>query len=499
MCQIFLHLAFDYDEIIVTLNDEDQMIVHCTIFGSPEPDIKWFKDKWPLNISLLPRFRIYNHPDELREHTIASLIIERPSFVDNGEYVIEVSNEMGFERRVLNINYQTEDEYNALYYEKFKVHKELWKYHEYKEGEIRWEDRLPAVKEIIIEEPVVEETKKRKRKKKPKVLLDEDGNEIEPEEGEEGGEEDDGEECEEEEEEVEEEQEAEEDEDDEEEPNEWAVAVEPEAPVVVEEVPATVEAPVEVPAEVPVDPPAEAPVEAQVETPAEVPAEAQAEAPVEDQGGEEEGEEEEEEGEGEGAPKAAVEKKVDFSDVVQEKIIDTDAPPKDPTPEPEPEPVPEPVVEPVVEEEPVVEDFVVKKRKPKFHISEYQLKKKFYFVNKLYNLGVPSGRTFRLQAIVSSIDPITFEWRRNGRLLSNTPRTSIVTNPKTNVSILEVTRSRLQDNGRYTCNVTSEFSGIITDECDVSIYLPQPQDTGDQPPTFTRLLTGINFYRLQKY
>ena len=192
-----------------------------------------------------------------------------------------------------------------------------------------------------------------------------------------------------------------------------------------------------------------------------------------------------------------VEKKVDFSDVVQKKIIDSDAPPKDPTPEPEP--VPGVVAEPVVVEEPVVEDSVVMKRKPKFHISEYQLKKKFYFVNKLYNLGVPSGRTFRLQSVISSIDPITVEWRRNGRLLSNTPRTSIVTDAKTNVSIVEVTRTRLQDNGRYSCTATSGFCGTITDECDVSIYLPQPQDTGDQPPTFTRLITGINFYRLQKY
>ena len=330
-------------------------------------------------------------------------------------------------------------------------------------------------------------------------MFDEDGNEIEPEvaeDGEEGGEEDDGEECEEEEEVNEEEQEGEENEDDEEEANEWAVAIEPEAPVVAEVIPVapaevSVEAPVEAPVEIPVEIPVEAPIETPAEIPAEVSAEAQAE--VETAEGQEEDEEK--------AKAPPVEKKVDFSDIVQQKIIDTDAPPKDPTPEPEPEP--EPIVEPVIEEpiveEPVVEDFVVTKRKPKFHISEYQLKKKFYFVNKLYNLGVPSGRTFRLQSVISSIDPITVEWRRNGRLLSNTPRTSIVTDAKTNVSIVEVTRTRLQDNGRYSCTATSDFSGTITDECDVSIYLPQPQDTGDQPPTFTRLLTGINFYRLQKY
>lgn len=157
------------------------MIVHCTFFCNPEADIKWFKEKIPLNLCTIPRYTIYNHPDDLHEHTVASLVITDPSYLDNGEYIVEIKNEVGFERRTLNVMFQTEEEFNALYYEKYKQHKELFKYHIYRNGEVPWEEEIPEVREFFFyEEPEPEEPKV--RKKKMKKIFDDFGEEI----GEEG-------------------------------------------------------------------------------------------------------------------------------------------------------------------------------------------------------------------------------------------------------------------------------------------------------------------------
>ena len=147
--------------------------MHCTIFGHPEPTIKWFKEKIPLNLFSLPRYTIFNHPDDLHEHTIASLIVTAPTFLDNGDFIIEVENEMGSERRVLNVQFQTEEEYNAMYFQKYLEHKENLKYHQYRPGEQRWEDIVPEVKEFVFWEPEEEEDTsktKKKRKKKGKIM-----------------------------------------------------------------------------------------------------------------------------------------------------------------------------------------------------------------------------------------------------------------------------------------------------------------------------------------
>lgn len=136
------------------------MIVHCTFFCNPEPDIKWYKDKIPLNLCSLPRYQIFNHPDDLHEHTVASLIITSPSYLDNGDFIVEISNAAGFERRVLNVMFQTEEEFNQKYFEKYMQHKELTKYHVYMPGEIPWEEQIPEVKEVVFyEEPAEEEIK----------------------------------------------------------------------------------------------------------------------------------------------------------------------------------------------------------------------------------------------------------------------------------------------------------------------------------------------------
>lgn len=137
--------------------EDDQMIVHCTFFCNPEADIKWYKDKIPLNLCSIPRYTIYNHPDDLHEHTVASLIVESPSFLDNGDFIVEISNEVGYERRVLNVQFQTEEEFNELYFQKYMRHKELYKLHEYMPGEIPWEEQIPEVKEFVFYEEPEEE------------------------------------------------------------------------------------------------------------------------------------------------------------------------------------------------------------------------------------------------------------------------------------------------------------------------------------------------------
>lgn len=134
------------------------------------------------------------------------------------------------------------------------------------------------------------------------------------------------------------------------------------------------------------------------------------------------------------------------------------------------------------------------RRKPKYHITDHRLKNSLYFVNKLHNMTIAPGKTITMQSIISSIDPIRTEWRRNGRLLSETPRTEMFFNKRTNVASIEIRKCRLQDNGKYTCIAISDLCGEVEDECEITVEKPKIE-TADQPPTFTRLITGIRFYK----
>lgn len=49
-------------------------------------------------------------------------------------------------------------------------------------------------------------------------------------------------------------------------------------------------------------------------------------------------------------------------------------------------------------------------RRPKFYITDFQLRKKFYFVSKLIDVELLKGKTLRMQSISSSIGPVTCEW-----------------------------------------------------------------------------------------
>lgn len=406
-----------------------------------------------------------------------------PSFLDNGDFIIEVENQAGFERRVLNVQFQTEDEYNAKYFQRYLEHKENLKYHRYQPGETRWEDIVPEVKEFVFWEPPEEEEArkaggKKHKKKKKKILKtiitpwgDEKEVEVTDEEGSlvscETGEDDDEEEAAEEEEEEEEEAgwnvegEGGESEEEEEVPPAAVAAVEEQPPP--EEEPVKEPSPEKVPEPVeesvaPEPEPVQEVVEQEIVVPetAEQPADEITESPFED---------------------GAYGEEPQFEEEYQQ---------------------PEEEYEPWVRKEPEVEHPIILRR-PKFYITDFQLRKKFYFVSKLIDVEIMKGKTLRMQSLSSSIGPVTCEWRHNGRLVkAPTARKSIEFYPIRNQAILEIENLRVQDSGTYTCIHYNDYTEPLIDSCKVIVTVPQPKETVTVPPTFTRLLTGINHYRLIK-
>lgn len=435
----------------------------------------------------MPRVTVFNHPDDVHEHTIASLVILGPSYLDNGEYVIEVENDAGFERRTLNIQFQTEEEYNEKYYRRYLEHKEHYKLHEYAPGEERWEDMVPEVKEFhsYVPEPEVGEKKvsaggkiRKRRKKhrliKKKIMMpwgEEEEHEVTDEDA--SSESYSGSES-----------EAAASEPEEEEG--WGVESEPEEEqVVVEEQKET-------------EPPADT-VEEQKEP------EPQPEIVEEIQ---------EPEPEKVPEPETVVESEPEVKPE-PEKVVE---------PEPEPEASSEVQPENLPEEKPSFrppefEDFEPKNRdyepdvvrmrqedpefpyiwkRPKFYITDFQLRKKFYFVNKLIDVELVKGKTLRLESFAAALGKVTVEWRFNGRIVGDTHRRTIEFNPHRNLTVLEIENTRVQDSGTYSVVFYNDYTEPLIDACKVNIIVPKPLETADQPPTFTRLLTGINHYKLLK-
>lgn len=472
--------------------DDDQLIVHCSIFGNPEPTIKWFKDKIPLHLFALPRYTIYTHPDDLHEHTIASLIVSGPSFLDNGDFIIEVENEAGLERRVLNVQFQTEEEYNAIYFQKYLAHKENLKYHVYRPGEPRWEDIVPEVKEFVFWEPPEEENVKKAgggkagggkrrivKRKILKTIMTPWGDEQQVEVTDED---DSGESVYDDEEDEEENAEEEEEEEDQGwnvpgevvgESDEEEEAKPDEIPATVVEEPIIEEAP---PVEEIIQPEEEPPV-VEEEAPDETAVAEAVETTAEEQ------------------PAEAVEEQA-ADEELQVDIEETGAYALEP--EPEYDNVVEEEYEPYVRKVPEVEHPIILRR-PKFYITDFQLRKKFFFVNKLMDIEMLKGKTLRMQSISASVGPVTCEWRHNGRLIkAPTARKTIEFYTRKNMTVLEIENTRVLDSGTYTVTHYNDYTEPLIDTCKVMITVPQPKETAHQPPTFTRLLTGINHYRLLK-
>lgn len=456
-----------------------------------------------MNLFNLPRYTVFNHPDDLHEHTIASLIVLGPSFLDNGDFIIEVENEAGFERRVLNVQFQTEEEYNAIYFQKYLEHKENLKYHHYQPGEQRWEDIVPEVKEFVFWQPPEEEEaakeaeknkNKKKVKKKRKILKTiitpwGDEKQVEVTDEEDSGESvylsEDEEEA--------EEQEAEEEEEgwnasgEVEDEEEETTAAEPEAAVA--EAAASAETAAEKTTAVEEATEAVAPtVEEQpaaIEEPTKEPTPEKAPEPeVEQTQAEPEPEVEE-------VPQTLPEKADELPPEAEDgacwfddigEVADDNEPPPTPFKRKSPE-----VEHPII------------LRRPKFYITDFQLRKKFFFVNKLIDVEMMKGKTLRMESFSASIGPVTCEWRHNGRLVkAPTARKYIEFYPRKNMTVLEIENVRVQDSGTYTVTHYNDYTEPLIDSCKVIITVPQPKETADQPPTFTRLLTGINHYRLIK-
>ncbi|CRL00790.1 CLUMA_CG014043, isoform B [Clunio marinus] len=457
--------------------EENQLIVHCKIFGNPEPTIKWFKDKIPLNMFSIPRYTIYNHPDDLHEHTIASLIVESPSYLDNGDYIIEIENEMGVEKRVLNVQFQTEEEYNNLYFQKYLEHKENLKYHQYQPGETRWEDVVPEVKEFVFWEPEEEKennkNNKKKRKKKRKILKtivtpwgDEKQVEVTDEE-------DSGESIyDSEDEKQEKKSETPEDEGD----NGWNV--EGEVALSEEEGDANK-------SESKVDELMDQEQSQIVETSEDK--ESNTEPQITD----------------ENKVSGEVEKDLEHSEEIETENVFNDnkvleiqqdfealqLEEDNKTNERKSQEVEE-LENYISTRKTVQEEHPIILRRPKFYITDFQLRKKFYFVNKLIDVELLKGKTLTMQSLSSSIGPVTCEWRHNGRLIkAPTARKTIEFYPRKNLTILEIENTRVLDSGTYTVTVYNDYTEPLIDSCKVMITVPKPKETADQPPTFTRLLT----------
>lgn len=463
------------------------MVVHCLIFANPEPTIKWFKDKIPLNLCSIPRYKIWNHPDDLHEHTIASIVVERPSYLDNGDFIIEVSNEMGFERRVVNVQFQTEDEYNQIYFQRYLEHKENLKYHEYAPGEQRWEDIVPEVKEFVFWEPPEEESAggggggsgKKKKRRKPRVkkmvmtpwgdeeeqlVTDNEAESIEVTDDEEA-----------------EEAEEEEEEEDlgwnvpgevvESEGEDEAPAAPAEEAAAPEKPPSPVKEPTPPPKE-PTPPPKEPTPPPKEPTP---PPKEPTPPPKEPTPVEEEAPEESQDQFDEGAYS------IDQETEYQPSMISSA----------------ESWI-PTYKRDEIEHPVIL--RRPKFYITDFKLRKSFFFVNKLMDMEMLKGKTLRIQSVSASIGPVTCEWRHNGRLIkAPTARKSIEFYTRKNMTVLEIENTRVQDSGTYTVTHYNDYTEPLIDSCKIQIIVPQPKETADQPPTFTRLLTGINHYRLIKF
>lgn len=475
--------------------------MHCTILANPEPDIKWYVKKVPLHLCPLPRIKIFTHPDKVHEHTIASLVILGPSYLDNGEYIIEVRNDAGFERRTVNVRFQTEEEYNEKFYKRYMHHKECFKLHEYGPNEEKWEDVIPEVREF---HPYVPEEEKpkvsasgrmRKRRKKhryiKKKILMPWGEEEEHEVTDSGASSESYSAGESEEKEEEEEEE------------DWlqgdptpsedqsvaasvaaSIAGDVELPSVAEESTQVDETPIEEPPveEIPVEetPIEEVPIEEpQVEEPKveetkieeAQPEEIKPEEPkVEEQPAEEEPPEDENEYTYSSEPYAEYEEP-------QEIIYYDDFHPIE---------IARKLADP---------DYPRITRRPKFYITDFQLKKKFYFVNKLIDVEMVKGKTLRLESMCSTLGPVTCEWRFNGRVLGNTLRRTIEFYPRKNFTSVEIENARVQDSGTYVVAFFTNYTEPLIDICKVNIIAPKPVEVADQPPTFTRLLTGISHYK----
>ena len=76
-------------------DEGEDTVASCSWTGSPDPDITWYKDGFPLIEGELPsRMRIIMRRDDDTHHS--SLEIDEVELSDTGEYTCNASNPVGF-------------------------------------------------------------------------------------------------------------------------------------------------------------------------------------------------------------------------------------------------------------------------------------------------------------------------------------------------------------------------------------------------------------------
>lgn len=88
------------------------------------------------------------------------------------------------------------------------------------------------------------------------------------------------------------------------------------------------------------------------------------------------------------------------------------------------------------------------------------------FVKKLNDFHVEKGKQLTLECSYTGTAPIQVSWRKNGVNLTHSEKCSITTTETS--AILEISNSRLEDAGLYSCHIENE-SGQDNSQAAVSI------------------------------
>lgn len=98
-----------------------------------------------------------------------------------------------------------------------------------------------------------------------------------------------------------------------------------------------------------------------------------------------------------------------------------------------------------------------------------------------------AGSSFTLTALVRGVAPLTYEWRRNGQLLTNDARTS-----GADTATLSITGSLITDGGAYTLTVINSLGSATTQTFNVSVVsLP-----GLRVPAFSSLAANSTVHQI---
>lgn len=127
-----------------------QLSFETMILANPPPKIVWYRG--PILIGFIPdpNVVIFTHPDEVGKHTMATLTLHRPSYMDCGHYVCIAENEHGIAKQEHDCNFITEDDFYQL---KASHIKEREKIHEIKPSRIEMAKKKGGNVDLRVAEP----------------------------------------------------------------------------------------------------------------------------------------------------------------------------------------------------------------------------------------------------------------------------------------------------------------------------------------------------------